>query len=199
LKRNEDYLRCCASHGHGKMAALFKDFGDVRDDDFKSWWRHTGEDLFSEIRLQTLEIVERHPLYITVYVPLTMKNGSIQKRFKRLLNEVRPQKKGGKITGNSYARYPLAAKAVPKALETALRVYDVWKVHRKKDRRDKNGWTLWQIGEAANASDTQKTQPSDTPAVITDKRMTMAVAVSRYIVTAERYIRNVGKGRFPEK
>ena len=38
LKRNHDYLDCCASGGKGRLADLYKDFGDVRDYDFKAWW-----------------------------------------------------------------------------------------------------------------------------------------------------------------
>ena len=49
LKRNEDYLKTCEAKGKGKLSALYKDFGDVRGDDFKRWWNEDerGANLFS--------------------------------------------------------------------------------------------------------------------------------------------------------
>jgi hypothetical protein len=38
LRRNADYLACCEKSGKGKFAKLYKDFGDVREDNFKKWW-----------------------------------------------------------------------------------------------------------------------------------------------------------------
>ncbi len=35
LRLNEDYVKCCELGGKGKLANLYKDFGDVRSDDFK--------------------------------------------------------------------------------------------------------------------------------------------------------------------
>jgi hypothetical protein len=38
LRRNEGYLDCCRRKGRGRLAKLYQFFGDVRDDDFPSWW-----------------------------------------------------------------------------------------------------------------------------------------------------------------
>ena len=38
LRRNQDYLDCCANDGQGALAQLYADFGDVRSDDCRSWW-----------------------------------------------------------------------------------------------------------------------------------------------------------------
>ena len=40
LKRNQDYLECCANGGEGRLAHLYKDFGDVRDKEFESTARY---------------------------------------------------------------------------------------------------------------------------------------------------------------
>ncbi len=118
--------------------------------------------------------------------------GTLRKRFRQLLEKTHTRKKGGKVFAHSLARYPLSAKPVPRALDAALRVYDLWKKHKKD-------WTLWQIGEAANVFPDGQTKPTDTPGTIRDKRTAMASTVRRYITTAERYVENVGKGRFPVK
>lgn len=43
LRRNKDYLRCCDKNGSGDLQGLYKDFGDVRSPDFRSWWYETME------------------------------------------------------------------------------------------------------------------------------------------------------------
>ena len=51
LKRNTEYLICCEANGAGPLASLYQDFGDVRGDDFRSWWGGTfqrGAYLFAE-------------------------------------------------------------------------------------------------------------------------------------------------------
>jgi hypothetical protein len=48
LRRNDDYLKCCERKGKTKLSALYEDFGDVRDDNFKAWWDENGVALFGE-------------------------------------------------------------------------------------------------------------------------------------------------------
>src|SRR5262249_29513954 len=50
LGRKPKYLKPCQSGGRGRMAALYRDFGDVRKDDFKAWWteKDRGAELFAE-------------------------------------------------------------------------------------------------------------------------------------------------------
>ena len=53
LRLNEEYIDCCKRGGTGKMAKLYRDFGDIRDgtrkstdpksragqvDEFREWW-----------------------------------------------------------------------------------------------------------------------------------------------------------------
>src|SRR5262249_16591704 len=39
LRRNPQYRKTCESGGLGPLADLYKDFGDVRNDNFKAWWK----------------------------------------------------------------------------------------------------------------------------------------------------------------
>ena len=41
LRENEEYIACCNLSGKGQHAELYKDFGDVRSDDFFSWWKNS--------------------------------------------------------------------------------------------------------------------------------------------------------------
>jgi hypothetical protein len=47
LRLNPDYLKTCEEDGKGRYAKTYADFGDVRGDDFWSWWRE-HQTLFSE-------------------------------------------------------------------------------------------------------------------------------------------------------
>ena len=50
LRRNADYIACCKKGGKGKLAALYADFGDIREDNFHKWWTENqrGATLFAE-------------------------------------------------------------------------------------------------------------------------------------------------------
>ena len=50
LRDNADYLATCENDGVGPCAAVYQDFGDIRDDDFLRWWRTIGRELFCEPR-----------------------------------------------------------------------------------------------------------------------------------------------------
>ena len=39
LQLNEHYKATCAAGGEGKCAALYADFGDIYNTDFKQWWQ----------------------------------------------------------------------------------------------------------------------------------------------------------------
>lgn len=48
LKEHEGYRKCCENDGKGPYADLYRDFGDVRGNNFRSWWKNTGSQLFAE-------------------------------------------------------------------------------------------------------------------------------------------------------
>ena len=70
LRLNESYIECCKNGGKGQHAALYRDFGDIRDDarptikeeadHFKTWWVERGAYLFCEPREFPLpQLIER--------------------------------------------------------------------------------------------------------------------------------------------
>jgi hypothetical protein len=48
LRENDNYIACCNNSGEGPMADLYRDFGDVRGNDFMEWWIDGGRLLFCE-------------------------------------------------------------------------------------------------------------------------------------------------------
>lgn len=49
LRENADYIATCENNGDGPCAELYRDFGDVRSERFKSWWEQRGCELFCEL------------------------------------------------------------------------------------------------------------------------------------------------------
>jgi len=201
LKRNERYIQCCEAGGSGPMERIYQDFGDVRSDDFKKWWRERGEDLFCEppvpVSMHEItdpaEIAKYDPRsYLVVVAPLSLTKRYLQRRFSELLRKRHTRRRGGNQFASSLARYPLASKPVVKSLRTTLLVYDLWKAHR-------HGWTLAQIGVAARIDKTIKIDPNEKDKLPSGDKINLAILVSRYLKHARAYIDNVGKGVFPKK
>jgi hypothetical protein len=99
LRRNPEYLRTCANGGGGELAALYADFGDVREDDFKSWWtvNQRGATLFGEkplpLSLRELSTAAewdaswRASGVMVVAVPLAVSKRRLQTYFAALLKK----------------------------------------------------------------------------------------------------------------
>ena len=60
LRRSEAYLKCCEQGGKGKLAKLYTDFGDVREDNFKKWW--TTNDLGAKLFGEQRQVVKFGPM-----------------------------------------------------------------------------------------------------------------------------------------
>jgi hypothetical protein len=199
LKRNQEYLMCCKSYGKGKLANLYKDFGDVRGDDFKKWWIEGGRGahLFAEPQaedsIRVLEIgqeaLDKSEAF-TLSIPLYLPKKTILRRFKELLDERHQGKRGHQLAKRSKARYQVKGQPNIPAIKQALEVYDFKKAHPKMK--------LWEIGNAIPRLQlSNKLKTSDTASERADKRNVLAATVSRYLKRAEESIKNTSTGAFP--
>jgi len=59
LKEHEGYIACCDRRGNGDYKMLYRDFGDVRSDDFMEWWKTRGRYLFCEPPPDPVQICKR--------------------------------------------------------------------------------------------------------------------------------------------
>jgi hypothetical protein len=207
LKRSPEYLACCEAGGKGKLASLYKDFGDVRGDDFKAWWREgdRGATLFAEPAVEVSVRVLNEGDAITdpakglsVYLPLNLPNGFLVKRVKDLLNAIRKGKRGVQYgrADKSNAKFKFDGQPNLKALEKTLKVYDMLK------ERANNPTTphipYWKIAQRAGIiEDKGKILPTDSVPEADRKRAVMTAIVIRLKKRAEATIENVGKGVFP--
>lgn len=206
LRRNQDYLACCEKGGKGKCAKLYADFGDVRGDEFRLWWRAKGVDLFAEqmsiYKFKELDSKADVPNewskddFIFLQVPLTYDKRSLKKYFNELLMERHGRKKGrpSKATNKTTAKYPLNGTYTIANLRLCLQVYDRY----LETRSGANKRKLWEIGVELGLLDKDAMpNPKDTHYETVAKRNCLAATVSRYIKQARDRINGAALGQFP--
>lgn len=197
LKRNTEYIECCQSGGKGNLAELYKDFGDIRDVSFKTWWaaNDRGANLFAEpilehnVRLlETGEIVQNQDASITIAVPLNLPKRFLNKKLREILSEHHTGKKGHQFAKKSRAKYKVQGQPNIPGIKQTLAVYDFWLDHPEL--------TLWEIGnQLPRFMMNNKIKPKDLNK--TDKMNRLAAAVSRYIKKAKKSIKSTSNGLFP--
>ncbi len=213
LRRNTDYLACCAAGGKGKLASLYADFGDVREDNFHQWWTQgeRGPLLFAEtplaVKFSELDTVaDWQPHWnkdsvMVVAVPLSMSKRALKGAFAKLLDSRHAGNKSGrpsmaKLKEVSTARYKLEHNYTISGLMTALAVYDMWVENQAKPKSER--LTLWEIGKALNLNGRAVKQAESKLAYERlDGRNVLGATVSRYVKQARAMIENTATGKFP--
>jgi len=206
LRRNKDYLACCEKGGKGKFAKLYADFGDVRGDDFRLWWRAKGVELFAEqisiYKFKEIDSKDEVPErwskddFIFLQVPLTYDKKSLKKYFNQLLMD-RHQRGRGRPTQKtraSSAKYPLNGTYTIANLRLCLQVYERY----LETRSGSNKLKLWEIAvEMRLLPEKSMPNPKDDYADRLVKHNRLAATVGRYVNQAKARIKNVALGKFP--
>ncbi len=206
LRRNPEYLKCCESGGKGKLAKLYADFGDVRGDEFRLWWRAKGVELFAEqmspYKFKELDGKDEVPdewdkdEFIYLQVPLTYDKKSLKKYFHQLLMERHGRQRGRptKVNRKSTAKYSLNGTYTIANLRLCLQVYDRYLETRSGSKKLK----LWELGaEMALLDKESLPSPNDDRVDRLVKRNRLAATVSRYIKQARKRIEYSARGQFP--
>ncbi len=209
LKRNQDYLACCEQGGGGSLEGLYADFGDVRNEDFRTWWgapSDKGVHLFAEAPLN-LSVQRIDPLQVplplvcdgVLFVAVNMELGKrrLQQKFAELLAKTHEGKRGRRSlrASSSSARYPLHRNFTAHNLKVMLSVFDAVELNKYKPKA--NRLTLWQIGESLKLVPTAMPHKWDNAYDTRKKHATMTMTVSRYNKEASVIIANTSKGQFP--
>ena len=209
LRRNDAYLDCCERDGQGEHSHLYEDFGDVRSDDFRSWWgspQHKGDYLFAEqpldlsvekIDAARLADVEKVGNVMLIAVNMDLGRRHLQKKFADLLQKEHQGKRGRKALRDvaSTARYPLHRNYTTHSLKVALMVYDAVAANEKLPKAERK--PLWAVGESLRLVPNAMPEKDDSTAVRAAKHNTMTMTVSRYNNQARRIIKNTLRGQFP--
>ena len=214
MRRNANYIACCEKGGKGKLAALYADFGDVREDNFHKWWTENqrGAELFAEQPLtvkfgELATAADWQPHWdketvLVVAVPLSMSKRALKGAFAKLLDSRHTGNKSGrpsmaKLKEVSTARYKLEHNYTVSGLLTALAVYDLWVENQTKPKSER--LTLWEIGKALNINKSAiRDAESSSNADRLVGRNVLGATVSRYVKQARAMIANTAKGKFPQ-
>ncbi|QWD89228.1 hypothetical protein GQ367_01765 [Polynucleobacter sp. MWH-CaK5] len=202
LKRNQEYLKCCEVGGKGKLDKLYRDFGDVRSDDFQKWWSEDdrGANLFSNpvtestVRLLEIGDVVTEENQLTVSFPLSLPKRHLKKRLNDLLKKHHKGQKGVQQAKKSKAKYQFKGQPNLEGLERALKVYD--HLEELKLRGVKK--PQWKVAMDLDIlRDEDRLKPSDSPKEAEAKRRVITAIVGRLKRKASDSVRNTSKGLFP--
>ena len=207
LKRNTNYVECCDSEGTGELSALYADFGDVRSDDFKSWWTFKvkgetrGAYLFAEpsveFSVKVLSEGEKAPSgadALTVSFPLNFPKRFLERRFKEVLAEVHQGKRGVQLARKSKAKYHFNGQPNIPALKQGLMVYDALKDAEGLKPKKPH----WKIAQDIKLVPLEKrVDKSDSIRVAAGKKNVLTAIIGRYKKRVEQAIANTANGIFP--
>jgi hypothetical protein len=187
---------------------LYKDFGDVRNDDFRSWWgapNNKGDYLFAEqplsLSVQKIDAEQASSVtgsdFMLIAVNLQLGRRHLQKKFADLLQREHKGKRGRKSlqTAQSTALYPLHRNFTHHSLKLMLMAYDADAMNETLPKEQK--LKLWQIGESLKLVPTAMPHKWDNHYDVRKKHATMTMTVSRYIKQARAIIQNTARGEFP--
>lgn len=204
LRENDDYIKCCNSSGRGPLAKLYRDFGDVRDDDFWAWWR-SHEHLFCEPPLRRTHIFgsnegQKLADYVLLAVPGDMPVALAVQQIRKLLPTALKRPK--RLTTDSQASYPVATKPILSSLHMHLRVWEARKKHPEKklhELADLVGLIVSENIPKELAAEFRRDPTLYRKDIDREIRHKKAVLASRHLRIAAQYIKNVGKGQFPKR
>ena len=208
--RNQDYLECCANGGIGRLADLYKDFGDVRDKEFRVWWQEErrGATLFGEQQLETKfhemdSASDWRPEWtkekvMVVAFPLVVGKRKLIGEIRKLLDKRHAGKQGRPALSKveSTAKYKLSRNYTTANLETALDVYDLWIVNNAKPKAEQI--KQWEIGVELKLN---KLAVKDAYSSLKQDRAVsrnlLGALVKRYLTQAQKTIKSLEEGVFP--
>lgn len=186
LRLNDDYRECCDNGGKGKLAKLYDDFGDVREDDFMSWWIGGGRLLFCEPPEQSIILMHEAPARshqdgrLLISVPLDVPDDRILAEIETALSLRRSDDDRERLF-RSKARYSPSRSVKLQSLYRQLEIYK-----GKKDEPSRDYWDLAVLCKMAHKDDKRFDNRS------------LNTQVSRYLATARKVVENVTLGKFPE-
>lgn len=201
LRRNKDYQKCCQNGGRGKLSNLYKDFGDVYQQDFKTWWSDSGRGarLFAEkvvdfnvAVITSSEQIHIDELMMNVQIPLNLPKRFILKEINKLLKKYHQGRRGVRTNRFSTAMYPVTGHVDIAALQKYLLVYDT--------KASNPNLKLWQLAQKCRLSKLEhriRGDGSETDSEITDKRRLLASAADKILRKASKIIEGTSSGKFP--
>mgnify|MGYP006138194319 FL=1 len=200
LKRNVDYQNSCAKSGRGKLAALYRDFGNVFEADFLTWWS-SHKKLFAErSALVKVGAPQQDDDTILYQLDPTRPLNHIWEEIQALHLQAHAIMPAKRSKASSTAQYPVFANVSAHTLHRVLSIWDL--------RFTNPEASVYELGILAGYKanlmpiskfgETRTRRALDTQAYNKRVRVSIANQANRYLRTAAQYIENVGLGEFPK-
>ena len=184
------------------VAAVARDFGDVINRPFETWWFVTGRELFAQLRpiprvrkLEDGRTLLRGESEQCVYleVPLAIRRSTALRQINKILGEYYKADDGSRHNVFAYSR---ATRDINKSskmrLSTFKQFYDVW-VDRKQN--PKSAW--WETGERLRVSPAFINYPHTDPLNRAQNNRNMTLTVQRIYRKTQKLIYFAARGDFP--
>jgi hypothetical protein len=211
LRRNQEYIRCCERRGKGRLAALYADFGDVRDDDFREWWygrANRGAELFAEMvptffvtPLKTKDDWDERFSQAgvgVIAVNLRLKSRrAIKAQLNKWLKTAVSTRRGRPSVTRSTAKYPLHRSYSVANLKRIIDVYDAVEAARAASRNGVKRKTMYEIGKELKVLKWVAVQTPYLSRNAEDEKHSVTNIVSRLYNRGKKIIANTSRGVFP--
>lgn len=205
LQQNDEYAKAVSGKKSKVSRQLVKDFGNVKDIDFKAWWKLHSH-LFAEpVTSYTMTIAKGYEDLapfgskdaINLVIPLDWTNVGIKRRFAQVIDKLVPKAKKGQAIQPSEAPYKLGRKWSTVAFTSA---YNVYMLKKQSDLQVAQGgqkipWADIAIMAKLNAAEGlkvgQKTQ------FTSDHRRVLTILAKRHYERAVSFINAAASAAFP--
>lgn len=200
LKRNKAYSRICRQNGRGRLAQIYKDFGNIYDISFLEWWQ-SHKALFAE-QPSLVELQHNIPLDDGLLYRIDPRKSfnQIQEEIREIHLRAHAIMPACDRKPVSSAKYPIYTIVSAHTLHRVLRIWD------HKQQQPQLG--AYELGLLAGLKpnllplpvhgETRTRRALDITAHNKRARISIANQANRYLRTAAQYIDNVGLGIFPK-
>jgi hypothetical protein len=201
LQASDEYLLCCRNLGKGKLANLYKDFGDVDKKSFAQWWANQGRKIFSERkRLKKVDVIDErrqlerlsiHEDRLIIEVPLTLRRQTAIRQIGKELKKAYENRVDVDIWQQSTAKRQIIKSKI--RMKTVEMLLNVWQI-----RNENLTFSNYEIGQKAKIDLDLLARTTDGDQIDEAlERRRMTIAVSRYLAQAKNLIANAEMGIFP--
>lgn len=198
LRRNADYQLTCAQNGRGPCAELFRDFGNIYEQDFRTWWQSNWE-LFAE---PVAVVADEHQnkrfqRSITLTIDLDAKRNRVLDDVRAILIDQQADLDQERVT--SGATYPVETNPVLSALHQHLAVWDMKGLNPWVTDAVLADLTNIRVNYVVNGLTAEQAELTgrDPVRIISEVKRRKVQALQRHLRVAEQHIKFAGLGRFP--
>jgi hypothetical protein len=198
LRRNSDYKLTCEQNGGGPCADLYRDFGNIFETDFRSWWQEHWK-LFAE-PVAVVPSVNEDTVFkrsITIRIDLDAKRSRVLDDVRAILIEQQTDLDQDRIT--SAATYPVETNPLLSALHQHLAAWDMKKLNPMVSDAVLADLTNIRVNHVVNGLTAQQAELTgrDPVRIISEVKRRKVQALQRHLRVAEQHIKYAGLGRFP--